>query len=293
MLELSTFSGIVGVGALLSLSLLPAQLEAQKLWERPVVVEKAETAAGAVKRTIEYGEDPEQKLDLYLPAPSPSAKPWPAAVFVHGGPVPAGMSAKNIEQFQSYGRVLSSRGIAAVAFNHRFHGLTDILQAAADIDRALGYLRQHAAEYSIDRDRLCVWTVSAGGLFAGPLLHQPPTYLRCLVMYYGLTDPEVFAQMGMGQPPSETSIRFRVADQLRPESGPLPILVARAGKDSPALNRALDGFVERAVSLNLPIQLLNHPDGVHAFDVLDPNPRSVEIVEVTIAFVRRHLGLNP
>lgn len=293
MLKLCTFSRIAGGGVLLSLLLLPARLEAQKLWERPVVIEKPETAAGAVKRSIDYGEDPEQKLDLYIPAPSPSVKPWPAVVFVHGGPVPAGMSARNIGQFQSYGRLLSSRGIASVAFNHRFHRLADIPQAAADIDRALGYLRLHATEYSIDRDQLCVWTVSAGGLFAGPLLHQPPTYLRCLVMYYGLTDPEVYAQMGMGQPPSETSTRFRIADQLRPESGALPILIARAGKDSPALNRALDSFVERAVSLNLPIQLFNHPDGAHAFDILDPDPRSVEIVEVTIAFVRRHLGLNP
>ncbi len=290
MLEVRTFSGFAGSGALLSIALLPTRLDAQKIWERPVVIEKPGTAVGAVKRTIDYGEDPEQKLDLYLPAPSPSAKPWPAVVFVHGGPIPAGMSAKNIGQFQSYGRLLSSRGIAAVAFNHRFHGLADIPQAAADIDRALGCLRQHAAEYSVDRDQLCVWTVSAGGLFAGPLLHQPATYLRCLVMYYGVTDPEVYAQMGMGRPPST---RFRVADQLRPESGPLPILVARAGKDSPALNQALDGFVQRAVSLNLPIQLLNHPDGPHAFDILEPDPRSVEIVEVTMAFVGRHLGASP
>jgi acetyl esterase/lipase len=66
--------------------------------------------------------------------------------------------------------------------------------------------------------------------------------------------------------------------------------VARAGLDSPWLNAGLDRFVERALAAGATIDLLNHPHGRHAFDVLDDDPRSRQIIRRTLAFLQDHLA---
>jgi hypothetical protein len=67
------------------------------------------------------------------------------------------------------------------------------------------------------------------------------------------------------------------------------MFVARAGQDRPALNETIDGFVQKAIAMNRPVTFVNHPDGRHAFDVLDDDARTREIIEMAIAFVRRHV----
>jgi hypothetical protein len=68
----------------------------------------------------------------------------------------------------------------------------------------------------------------------------------------------------------------------------LPLFIARAGRDEPGLNDTLDRFIPHALSANLPITLANHATGPHAFDVLDDNETSCEIVRQILAFLRLH-----
>jgi hypothetical protein len=49
-------------------------------------------------------------------------------------------------------------------------------------------------------------------------------------------------------------------------------------------------FVQSALAANLPIEVMNHPDGQHAFDMLDADDRSREIIARTVTFVQTHLG---
>jgi len=71
--------------------------------------------------------------------------------------------------------------------------------------------------------------------------------------------------------------------------GPVPpILIARAGQDDPAINYSVDQFIQAAFAANQTFDLLNHPDGQHGFDTLDDHPRTREIIERTIAFIRTH-----
>ena len=51
----------------------------------------------------------------------------------------------------------------------------------------------------------------------------------------------------------------------------------------------LDRFVTAALSRNLPLTLVNHADGPHAFDLLHDSARTREIVGQVIAFLRFHL----
>ena len=70
----------------------------------------------------------------------------------------------------------------------------------------------------------------------------------------------------------------------------VPLFVARAGRDAiPTLNERLDRFVAAALAANAPITLLNHPAGVHGFDVENDDERSREIIRAALEFMKMHL----
>jgi hypothetical protein len=71
----------------------------------------------------------------------------------------------------------------------------------------------------------------------------------------------------------------------------IPIFVARAGLDHfPHLNTALDRFVADALARNMPLTVMNHAAGRHAFDLLDDSPATRNIVLGALAFLCAQLG---
>jgi hypothetical protein len=52
----------------------------------------------------------------------------------------------------------------------------------------------------------------------------------------------------------------------------------------------IDRFVQAALDKGVALDLLNHPDGRHGFDVLDDDARSKQIIAYTLEFLRDHLG---
>jgi hypothetical protein len=73
----------------------------------------------------------------------------------------------------------------------------------------------------------------------------------------------------------------------------VPIFLARAGQDeNPGLNDALDRFMTRALACNLPVSLVNHPEGPHAFDLVHDSAATREIVRQVLAFLRGNLAIE-
>ena|SRR5580704_16836456 len=58
-----------------------------------------------------------------------------------------------------------------------------------------------------------------------------------------------------------------------------PILIARAGADSPALNATIDRFVAEALSRDVPVELHNVKGAPHAFDVQSPTAEVRELIQ--------------
>jgi len=130
---------------------------------------------GATEATVRRGlkyqgdDDPRLLMDVYLPRTPPSSTRLPAIVFIPGGPIPREMLApREWGLFISYGELAVESGFAGVVFNHRLHAPTDYETAQADVMAAVDYVRKHADEFGIDRDRLALWAFSGGG----PLLSE-------------------------------------------------------------------------------------------------------------------------
>jgi len=68
------------------------------------------------------------------------------------------------------------------------------------------------------------------------------------------------------------------------------MLIVRAGLDNPRLNASIARLVTVAVARNVDIDFMNHATGHHAFDMLDNNERSREIIRATLEFLRGHLS---
>lgn len=83
--------------------------------------------------------------------------------------------------------------------------------------------------------------------------------------------------------------KYSAAMHLKGHTAGLPLFIARAGLDQPIINRAIDRFVQEALTENAEIEVLNHQGGRHSFDILDDNVRSREIVALGLEFMQRHL----
>ena len=248
-----------------------------------------------VRRGLGYRRlgDLSLEMDVYAPAGSGVDVRLPAVILVHGGPIPSQARPKDWAVFVSYGELLAASGLVAVTFNHRFNDGSQLAEAASDVAVAVDYVRSHADDLGIDAERLALWAFSGGGPFLSESLRSRPPFVRALVAFYAVMDLQV-------PPPGGGS---GISDDTRRDCSPLhhlatgtgsvpPILVARAGQDNPWLNASVDRFIQEGLARNVSLDVLTHPAGQHAFDILDDDQRSHEIIARTLAFLTHHLGLG-
>jgi acetyl esterase/lipase len=141
----------------------------------------------------------------------------------------------------------------------------------------------------VDKDRIVLWAVSAGGIFLSQPLRDTPPYLRCLIGYYAELDLQNERAAAPASVSTETLREYSPVYHLEKSSAKIPpIFIARAGLDDVNLNDGLDRFVQTALRKNMTIDLANHATGHHGFDVEDNNDRSREIIKRTIEFIKAH-----
>jgi acetyl esterase/lipase len=237
--------------------------------------------------------DAELKMDVYQPPKLQRGESLPAIVFIHGGALPPNLLTKPKEwgAYVSYGQLAAGAGLVGVTFNHRFYGwdMKALSDARSDVMEAIAYLRNNAERLGINKDRICLWTLSGGSLLLGPFLNDAPSFIRCLVFYYSVLDLESLRK----ERPAitdEVTREFSPIYRLEAEGRRLaPLFIARAGRDEPGLNVAVDSFIQKALAKKATLDFSNHAEGQHGFDVLDDNERTREIIKRTLEFVRAHV----
>jgi acetyl esterase/lipase len=262
-------------------------------FEDLIRMEVVHRVAGMDDATVERGRvyaSPEGEpltMDVYRPAAA--APRLPLVLLVHGGPVPK-LGAKNMGVFTSYGRMLAASGFAASVFDHRFLSPDRLEDAAGDVASALAHVRDHADELGIDPDRLAFWVFSGGGPFLSLALRGAPPYIRAALAFYAALDIREKPPGSTAAVSDDVRAAFSPAHQVRAEAGRTPpLFVARAGLDHPFLNASIDRFVAEALAANAEIDVMNHPTGRHAFDILDDDERSREIIARAIDFLKARL----
>jgi acetyl esterase/lipase len=108
-------------------------------------------------------------LDLYLPASaSPEGKNAagkPLVIYIHGGGWQSGHSRQSgaFDDFPGVLASIAARGYVVASLNYRLSSEAPFPAAIRDVKSAIKWLRAHAAEYDINKDKAVVWGGSAGG----------------------------------------------------------------------------------------------------------------------------------
>jgi acetyl esterase/lipase len=277
----------------------------EQVYQMPAVYDVPGMDKVYVRRDIVYktvdapGGKTDLKLDLYLPADPKKGRVFPAVILISGGGVEGGdHDWRNAGVYKSYGRILAASGFAGIVFNKRYaRGPAGTLNGVEDLRDQVGYIRQHAVELSLDKDRLAYWAFSAGGFLLAPVLNEAEPYSRAVICFYCVSDVEQDAWAGVPGVTDENRARARAAassvEQIRKSSHPFPpIFVGRAGWDGPGLNNTIDKFIAEALAKNAMIEVMNHPTGRHGFDIIDSNDRSREIIRRALEFLKTNLATN-
>jgi acetyl esterase/lipase len=265
----------------------------RELFARPIVytlpgMDQVQVQAGIPYKVVDRQA---LRLDVYSPAEA-AGTPLPAVIYVHGEASHEQLQLiRGSGAYTGWGRLTAARGLIGVVFNHRFSEWFTTTDGVEDTHDAIAYVREHAAEFGIDAERLAVWTCSAGGPTAFPwLLRESPPWLRALVAHYSILDLRVAPIYGEPGPGEEQAHTMSPAAALAETTNPVPpVLISKAGLDDPLLNESIDRFVNVALARNVTLDLMTHPSGHHAFDVLDDNARSREIIARTLEFLRTQL----
>lgn len=243
--------------------------------------------------TYKRAADTELKMDVYHPQNLQQGARRPAIVFIHGGALPPNLLTKPKEwgAYVSFGQLVAATGFVGITFNHRFYGwdMKALTDARSDVADAIAYIRSHAERLNIDKERICLWSLSAGSLFLGTALSDAPSYIRCMVSYYAIMDLEPLRQ----ERPAitdEVTREFSLISRLEGANQAFaPLYIARAGREEPGLNVAVDSFIQKALQRKATLDFSNHAAGQHGFDVLDDNERTREIIRRTLEFITAHV----
>ena len=146
---------------------------------------KSSSAPAPTLKDVAYGREcPRQTLDFWA-GTSIDGKPTPVLVFFHGGGFVRGS-----KYYCRQMREVQERGAAAIAVNYRFvrSPRSTVARSMADGRRVLDFIRQRAAEWNINPDRIALTGKSSGGCIAlwlgmkenvrGIATHNSPTSLQ-------------------------------------------------------------------------------------------------------------------
>ena len=207
-----------------------------------------------VTKDVQYGRSDRVvlRMDVYRPSGTSTTR-RPALIFFNR----ATGADRSQRFYAAWANAAASRGLVAV-----LPDLRDGKQPA-DFQALVAYLTSRGAELGIDREALAVYAGSGNVYTAFPVVEDPTqTAIKAAVMYYG-TGP---------------------VTEFRRD---LPVLFVRAGLDRPDVNKEITALAGLAVSQNAPVTLLNHASGYHAFEMFNDDDATRDVMEQTIAFVRR------
>ncbi len=249
--------------ACLSLALFAAPwapLQAQDVGPPLVVTSPAPASVAVQVDSFLPTTGPRRGFKVYRPAGS--RERLPVVVFANG----TNADFNTWRGYVDWARLVTSRGMAGVlyqgpTFDMQRTPAENMQTSVADLDSVVAVLTRRGEALKLDASNLVIWAGSAqtftGTRFA--LTGSRPG-VRGYVLYYG----------------------GGAAEEPRLD---VPVLLVRAGLDSPELNRGLDSLTQRLTLAGAPVTLISHPSGPHGFDVSDSSEATARIIAETLDFV--------
>ena len=132
---------------------------ASKAQDRPF-----DTIKGAEIQVYKTVDGFDLNMNIFRPANYKKGKKYPAIVFFFGG----GWNSGNVHQFEHHCKLLASKGMVAMAANYRVasRNKTTPFEAVEDAKSAMRWIRLHAKELGVNKNKIVAAGGSAGGHLA-------------------------------------------------------------------------------------------------------------------------------
>jgi acetyl esterase len=119
---------------------------------------------GAEIKVYKTVDDFDLKMNILYPKDYKKGKKYPAVVFFFGG----GWQNGNVHQFEQQCRFVASKGMIAMAANYRVasRNHSTPVDAVEDAKSAMRWVRQHAGELGVKKNKIVAAGGSAGGHLA-------------------------------------------------------------------------------------------------------------------------------
>ncbi len=234
----------------------------QDMTQRPLVLQVPAMEKVVVVENIGFKtvHDTTLVLDIYSPPPGSFTGDLPVVIFNNGVGI---LELPRWRVYRDWARLIAANGMIAVNYQTRRKG------TITDGEAVIDFLVRHAKQYKIDASKIGMWTSSANARTGMKLAFEARRQeIKALAAYYGGPDS---------------------LSQLRQD---MPVLVVRAGLDAQFLNRGIDRFIGNALEQDIPVEVINYVEGMHAFDVLQDNDVSRRIILQTVEFFKKNLS-NP
>jgi len=227
-----------------------------------------------VHRGLAYGQDPRQKLDIYVPRGLKA--PAPVLLFFYGG----GWQGGNRDNYRGFGQAFASAGIVTVVADYRLYPAVKYPAFVADAAGAAAWLHSHAADYCGDIMRIFVSGHSAGAYNAVMLASEPDfiqaeggelNWIRGVI---GIAGPYDFLPM---EEPAYIDM-FHGRDN--PQSMPVnhvngkrpPMLLVAGDQDGTVHPRNTASMAAKLRAFSSPVQEVHYPGTGHVGIILSLLP---------------------
>jgi len=247
----------------------------------------------SVHRNIAFGEDPRQRLDIYVPQGLKG--PAPVLLFFYGG----GWQGGKRTDYLAFGQAFASAGIITVVADYRLYPQVKYPAFVEDAAGALAWLHAHVVGYGGDPGRIFVSGHSAGAYNAVMLASEPkflgakggsPDWIRGVIGVSGpydflpMSDP-VYVDMFHGTNNTDSMPTYHV-DGKRP-----PMLLATGTADTTVDQGNTDRMAAKLASFGSDVKVIKYPGSGHIGTILSLVPGfrgATSLRQDVINFIRSH-----
>jgi hypothetical protein len=257
---------------------------------KPVVYRMAETNKVRIQRDMVFqgnGADA-LTLDVYYPGDFQAGERKGAVILVVGysdigAQSKVGCKFKEMESLIGWARLIAACGLIAITYSNR--------EPAGDFRDLVRYIQENAMDMGIDAGTIGLWASSGNSPLALSALMEPSSeFIKCAAFLYPFLldlDESTVVRDASNSFKFVNACEGKSLDDLRRD---VPLFVVRAGRDEfPRLNEVIDRFVSQALMKNLPVSVVNQPNGPHAFDLLQDSNFSRSAIQQTLQFLRSNL----
>jgi alpha-L-fucosidase 2 len=252
-----------------------------------------------MRKDIEYArvDGVSLKLDAFVPE---GPGPFRTAILVHGG----GWEGGDKQTYITYiFEPLSKAGFTWFSIDYRLAPAHPFPAAVDDVRRAIRFVKEHAAEYKVDAERLALIGESAGGHLVSYVAarHDPRTAVNGVVSFYGIHDFVSFTAHHGGE--QKNMRQFLEVERLKFDTvakliGASPIAFVNAGMP-PFL--FIHGSGDKSVPYQQSVDMCDAMkakgagceimavDGVHGMDHWEPDPKLHFYKQQMVAWLNKTL----